>query len=45
MDRQGFTLLAFCFEGAKALAWKRKYIAVFDAMEAELRSRRAKTKP
>jgi Rha family phage regulatory protein len=35
MDREGFTLLVFGFEGAEALAWKRKYIAAFNAMEAD----------
>jgi len=37
MDRDGFTLLAMGFTGAKALKWKRQYIAAFNAMEEELR--------
>jgi Rha family phage regulatory protein len=36
MDRDGFTLLAMGFTGAKALKWKMDYIAAFNAMEAEL---------
>ena len=39
MDRDGFTLLAMSFTGAKALKWKLKYIEAFDTMEAELRAR------
>jgi Rha family phage regulatory protein len=39
MDRDGFTLLAMGFTGTKALKWKLKYIAAFNAMEAELRRR------
>lgn len=38
MTRDGFTLLAMGFTGAKALAWKLKYLEAFNAMEAELRS-------
>jgi Rha family phage regulatory protein len=37
MDRDGFTLLAMGFTGAKALKWKLRYIEAFNAMEAELR--------
>lgn len=37
MDRDGFTLLAMGFTGAKALKWKLKYIEAFNAMEAEVR--------
>lgn len=44
MDRDGFTLLAMGFTGAKALKWKLKYIEAFKAMEAELR-RIAQTGP
>lgn len=36
MDRDGFTLLAMGFTGAKALKWKLCYIEAFNAMEAEL---------
>lgn len=36
MDRDGFTLLAMGFTGAKALAFRRAYIATFNRMEAEL---------
>lgn len=39
MTRDGFTLLAMGFTGAKALKWKLAYIAAFNAMEAELRDR------
>lgn len=38
MDRDGFTLLAMGFTGARALKWKLAYIAAFNAMEAQLRS-------
>ncbi|MFG1466536.1 Rha family transcriptional regulator [Xanthobacter sp. DSM 24535] len=37
MDRDGFTLLAMGFTGAKALQFKLAYIAEFNAMEAELK--------
>ena len=37
MDRDGFTLLAMGFTGAKALKWKLRYIEAFKTMEAELR--------
>lgn len=37
MSRDGFTLLAMGFTGAKALKWKLRYIEAFNAMEAELR--------
>jgi Rha family phage regulatory protein len=39
MDRDGFTLLAMGFTGAKALKWKLRYIEAFNAMESELRAR------
>lgn len=39
MDRDGFVLLAMGFTGDKALRFKMKYIAAFNAMEAELRRR------
>ena len=44
MTRDGFTLLAMGFTGAKALRWKLRYIEAFNALEAELR-RRASTDP
>ncbi|NAZ37138.1 phage regulatory protein/antirepressor Ant [Rubellimicrobium sp. CFH 75288] len=37
MTRDGFTLLAMGFTGAKALKWKLRYIEAFNAMEAEVR--------
>lgn len=42
IDRDGFTLLAMGFTGSKALKWKLKYIAAFNAMEAALLNRRPK---
>lgn len=36
MNRDGFSLLVMGFTGAKALAWKLKYIEAFNAMEKEL---------
>ncbi len=39
INRDGFTLLAMGFTGAKALDWKLRYLDVFNAMEAELRAR------
>lgn len=39
MNRDGFTLLAMGFTGAKALKWKLRYIEAFNRMEAELRRR------
>jgi Rha family phage regulatory protein len=36
MNRDGFTLLAMGFTGAKALKWKIAYIEAFNAMEAQL---------
>ena len=36
MTRDGFTLLAMGFTGAKAMQWKIKYIAAFNDMEAKL---------
>lgn len=41
MTRDGFTLLAMGFTGAKALKWKLRYIEAFNVMEAELRARDA----
>ena len=37
ITRDGFTLLAMGFTGAKAMKWKIKYIAAFNAMEDALR--------
>ena len=37
MTRDGFTIIAMGFTGPDAVAWKEKYIAAFNAMEAELR--------
>lgn len=37
MDRDGFTLLAMGFTGEKALDFKLRYIAAFNAMEAALK--------
>ena len=37
MNRDGFSLLVMGFTGAKALDWKLKYIAAFNAMEAKLK--------
>src|SRR5690625_1135946 len=37
MTRDGFTLLAMGFTGAKALQWKLRYIEAFNMMEAEIR--------
>ena len=42
ITRDGFTLLAMGFTGKKAMEWKIKYIAAFNAMEAELRKRQDK---
>ena len=41
MTRDGFMLLAMGFTGGRAFQWKLKYIAAFNAMEAQLRSRPA----
>lgn len=38
MTRDGFTLLAMGFTGAKALEWKLKYIKAFNLMEEKLKS-------
>lgn len=38
MTRDGFTFLAMGFTGHKAAQFKEKYIAAFNAMEAQLRS-------
>jgi len=45
MDRDGFSLLVMGFNGDKALAWKLKYIEVFNRMEAELMKRQANVLP
>lgn len=37
MNRDGFTLLAMGFTGAKALAFKLEYINAFNAMEQQIR--------
>lgn len=37
MTRDGFTLLAMGFTGAKALKWKKAYIRAFNVMEQQLR--------
>lgn len=37
LTRDGFTLLVMGFTGAKALAWKLKYIKAFNEMEKELK--------
>lgn len=37
MDKDGFTLLAMGFTGAKALRFKKAYIQAFNAMEAKLK--------
>lgn len=39
MNRDGFSLLAMSFTGKKALQWKLKYIAAFNAMEGALRTK------
>ena len=44
MDRDGFSLLAMGFTGAKALKWKMAYIAAFNAMQVEI-DRQAKSGP
>lgn len=41
MDRDGFTLVAMGFTGAKALDWKLAFIDAFNRMEAELRADRS----
>lgn len=41
MSRDGFTLLGMGFTGAKALEFKLKYMAQFNAMESALRNRAA----
>lgn len=42
MNRDGFTLLAMSFTGAKALDWKIKYINAFNEMEKQLKTGNAK---
>ena len=44
MNRDGFTLLAMGFTGEKALKWKIKYIAAFNAMESELKKQHEQPK-
>jgi Rha family phage regulatory protein len=39
MTKDGFTFLAMGFTGGRAAAYKERYIAAFNVMEAELRSR------
>lgn len=39
MNRDGFTLLAMGFTGKKALLWKLRYIAAFNAMEKVIREK------
>ena len=38
MNRDGFSLLVMGFTGAKALAWKLKYIEAFNAMEKSIQT-------
>ena len=38
MNRDGFSLLVMGFTGVKALAWKLKYIAAFNAMEKSIKT-------
>lgn len=38
MNRDGFSLLVMGFTGVKALAWKLKYIAAFNAMEKSIQT-------
>ena len=38
ITRDGFTLLAMGFTGAKAMQWKIKYIEAFNAMEEQLKN-------
>ena len=42
ITRDGWTFLVMGFTGLKAAEWKEKYIAAFNAMEAELRKRQDK---
>lgn len=37
MNRDGFSLLVMSFTGQKALAWKLKFLAAFNAMEEQLK--------
>lgn len=41
MSRDGFTLLAMGFTGARALQWKLRYIAAFNSMEEQIRQSQA----
>ena len=41
MNRDGFVFLIMGFTGKEASKWKEKYIAAFNAMEAELKKRAA----
>lgn len=45
MNRDGFTLLAMGFTGKRALNWKLKYIAAFNAMEEKLANRARAQEP
>lgn len=40
MTRDGFSMLVMGFTGAKAMAWKIKFLEAFNAMEAALRTER-----
>jgi Rha family phage regulatory protein len=42
MTRDGFSILAMGFTGSEALQWKLKFLAAFNAMEAELLKQQAK---
>lgn len=42
MNRDGWTLLVMGFTGQKALEWKLKYIAAFNAMEKQLAGKHTK---
>ena len=44
MNRDGFSLLVMGFTGQKALEWKLKYIAAFNAMEEELKKQQIQSK-
>ncbi len=45
MDRDAFTLLAMGFTGAKALEFKLRYIAAFNAMAEKLQKQKAQQAP
>jgi hypothetical protein len=44
LTRDGYSLLAFGFTGAKALRFKVRYIEAFNAMEVALQRRRRATR-